>query len=305
MDEYPSHRCTLATATALAMICLANECRNRASDLAPRGSLPAGRRSTGLVELVDLNRKRFRTMTGAWLQSATAHRFAFCRVMPACERAGDDPQTGRQSGLSLSGPMIWTTAGSTSNSPPGSSVRARAVAGAHVHVPSAAARRRRACGCGHRRARTSRRSRARPRSPTRRRGLEKLVRKNLPMLVEATREVLPSPHQDGATGPSRPCRRGSRRGLGHARASGATRRRCRHRCDRRIRVRTGGSVREERGGPTDEETEANSSARRHQPAEPLPPGLERVVLIRELREVRAQVGFTRLARSNRSHATQR
>jgi hypothetical protein len=48
-------------------------------------------------------------------------------------------------------------------------------------------------------------------------------------------------------------------------------------------------------GPTDEEAEAKFFGRRHAPVEPLPRGLERVVLIRELREVRAQVGFTRLA----------
>jgi Domain of unknown function (DUF1998) len=47
--------------------------------------------------------------------------------------------------------------------------------------------------------------------------------------------------------------------------------------------------------PDDEEDEAHFFARRFAPKEPLPPGIERVVLIHELREVRAQVGFTRLA----------
>lgn len=47
--------------------------------------------------------------------------------------------------------------------------------------------------------------------------------------------------------------------------------------------------------PTEEEDEAQFFARRFAPKDPLPAGIERVVLIHELREVRAQVGFTRLA----------
>lgn len=48
--------------------------------------------------------------------------------------------------------------------------------------------------------------------------------------------------------------------------------------------------------PGDEEKEAHFFARRFK-LDPLPPGIERVVLIHELREVRVQIGFTRLAPS--------
>jgi hypothetical protein len=47
--------------------------------------------------------------------------------------------------------------------------------------------------------------------------------------------------------------------------------------------------------PDDDEDEAHFFARRFAPKDPLPVGIERVVLIHELREVRPQVGFTRLA----------
>jgi len=47
--------------------------------------------------------------------------------------------------------------------------------------------------------------------------------------------------------------------------------------------------------PTDEEQEAHFFARRTSTKEPLPEGIDRIVLIHELREVRAQIGFTRLA----------
>ncbi len=47
--------------------------------------------------------------------------------------------------------------------------------------------------------------------------------------------------------------------------------------------------------PGDEEREAHFFARRFAPPEPLPAGIARIVRIHELREVRAQVGFTRLA----------
>lgn len=47
--------------------------------------------------------------------------------------------------------------------------------------------------------------------------------------------------------------------------------------------------------PNDEEREAHFFARRATFKDGLPDGIERVVLIRELREVRAQLGFTRLA----------
>lgn len=49
--------------------------------------------------------------------------------------------------------------------------------------------------------------------------------------------------------------------------------------------------------PDDDEEEAHFFARRLAPKEALPVGIERIVLIHELREVRAQVGFTRLAPS--------
>ena len=47
--------------------------------------------------------------------------------------------------------------------------------------------------------------------------------------------------------------------------------------------------------PTDEERAASFFARRLEPKRPLPRGIERVVLVRQLREVYAQVGFSRLA----------
>jgi hypothetical protein len=47
--------------------------------------------------------------------------------------------------------------------------------------------------------------------------------------------------------------------------------------------------------PSDEEAEAKFFARRLAPGTTLPAGIDLVVLVRELREVRAQVGFTRLA----------
>ena len=47
--------------------------------------------------------------------------------------------------------------------------------------------------------------------------------------------------------------------------------------------------------PDEEELAASFFARRLRPRTPLPVGVDRVVLIRQLREVRAQVGFTRLA----------
>jgi hypothetical protein len=47
-------------------------------------------------------------------------------------------------------------------------------------------------------------------------------------------------------------------------------------------------------GPTDEEEAAHFFARRLVRAQPLPRGIDRIVLVHELREVRAQVGFTRL-----------
>lgn len=49
--------------------------------------------------------------------------------------------------------------------------------------------------------------------------------------------------------------------------------------------------------PSEEEEAAHFFARRLSPKEPLPDGIERVVLVHNLREVRAQVGFTRLAPS--------
>ncbi|MBK7539404.1 MAG: DUF1998 domain-containing protein [Myxococcales bacterium] len=47
--------------------------------------------------------------------------------------------------------------------------------------------------------------------------------------------------------------------------------------------------------PDEEEEAAHFFARRLHPRAPLPAGIERVVLVRKLREVRAQIGFTRLA----------
>jgi Domain of unknown function (DUF1998) len=47
--------------------------------------------------------------------------------------------------------------------------------------------------------------------------------------------------------------------------------------------------------PTAEEREASFFARRLKPKHPLPAGIERVVLVRQLREVFAQVGFSRLS----------
>lgn len=47
--------------------------------------------------------------------------------------------------------------------------------------------------------------------------------------------------------------------------------------------------------PTPEERAASFFARRLRPKRPLPSGIERVVLVRQLREVLAQVGFSRLA----------
>ncbi len=47
--------------------------------------------------------------------------------------------------------------------------------------------------------------------------------------------------------------------------------------------------------PTDDERAASFFARRLKPKRPLPDGIERVVLVRQLREVHAQVGFSRLA----------
>lgn len=47
--------------------------------------------------------------------------------------------------------------------------------------------------------------------------------------------------------------------------------------------------------PTDDERAASFFARRLEPRRPLPAGIERVVLVRQLREVFAQVGFSRLA----------
>lgn len=47
--------------------------------------------------------------------------------------------------------------------------------------------------------------------------------------------------------------------------------------------------------PNDDEREAHFFARRLARRDPLPGGIERVVLIHQLREVRAQIGFTRLA----------
>ncbi len=126
--------------------------------------------------------------------------------------------------------------------------------------------------------------------------LESLVKKHLPMLNEATHEDLAQ-----VIGMAPPVRDGPRRlpdgsGLVRARRGPPRRVAAGSRCaTTEYEFVQGVPVERPGDAPDDDEKAAQFFGRRLGPKYPLPRGVDRVVLVQQLREVYAQVGFSRLA----------